>query len=148
MLRLLSRLHPAALPYQANWRAGVAHPVYAALSATLDHVVPVALGGHSLDEANLVCACWSCNLRKADLRMADAGFELTLEPSHRDWDGLSSSYRPLWDAAGRPDLGSHEREWMRAVDAAAAPGAIAASTVAYEFDGLGAPRAEGQELGA
>lgn len=120
MLRLLSRLHPEVFPYQANWKTGVAHPAYVTLSATLDHVVPVALGGDSVDEENLVCACWSCNLRKSDLSLAAAGFELTLASADPTWDGLSSAYRMLWEATGRLELGAHEREWMRAVDAAPA----------------------------
>ena len=117
VLRLLSRLHPHALAYQENWKTGVAHPIFAALSATLDHITPVTLGGDSLDEANLACACWPCNLRKADLPLDVTGFELTAAPADPTWDGLSRSYRALWEATGRIDIGTHERAWMRAIDA-------------------------------
>lgn len=129
VMRLLSRLHPEAFPYQVNWKAGLTHPAFAALSATLDHVVPVALGGDSLAEDNLVCACWSCNLRKSDLTMDAVGFMLTDRPADPAWDGLSASYRALWVAAGQPMLGANEREWMRAVDATTASPAVAPKVI-------------------
>lgn len=115
VLRLLSRLDPQRLPWHPNWKATATHPVFPLLSATLDHVDPVAGGGAHVDPGNLCCACWACNRRKGDLSLAELGWSLT-PPVDPTWDGLSSSYRALWQAAGSPLLGETEMEWMRAVD--------------------------------
>jgi len=42
MMRLIARLFPEEFPYHPNWKAGLTHPAFAARSATLDHVVPIA----------------------------------------------------------------------------------------------------------
>jgi len=36
------------------------------LVATIDHIVPFALGGHETDPENLAVACFKCNNNKAD----------------------------------------------------------------------------------
>lgn len=46
LLRLLSTILPDVFPYHPNWKRGACHPVYWSLSATVDHVVPLADGGH------------------------------------------------------------------------------------------------------
>jgi 5-methylcytosine-specific restriction endonuclease McrA len=117
-LRLLARLYPQVIPYHRNWRIGMTHPIFSLLSATLDHVEPVATGGDPLDLGNLVCACWACNRRKGDLSVASLGW--SLRPHAQDaWRGLADLYVPLWEAVGKPTLSEYEREWMRAVVAAA-----------------------------
>jgi 5-methylcytosine-specific restriction endonuclease McrA len=46
--------------------------------ATIDHVIPLSKGGgNTLD--NLVIACYSCNIRKAN-RMVEDFRKLTLQP--------------------------------------------------------------------
>jgi len=41
------------------------------LHATLDHVKPVSKGGERYNSANIVVACWSCNMRKKDLSVEE-----------------------------------------------------------------------------
>lgn len=115
--RMLSRRYPDAIRYTSNWTAGKTHPVFASLSATLDHVEPVATGGAGIDPANLACACWTCNRRKGDLALHDLGWRLR-DPQDDGWRGLADCYVPLWQALGTPALGDYDREWMRAVVAA------------------------------
>ena len=120
VMRLVSRLYPELFPYHPNWKTGSTHPAFVSRSATLDHVQPIADGGDPLDRANLVTACWGCNRRKGDLRLDELGWSL-IEPSIRNWHGLTELFRPLWAAAGRPPLSEAERAWMRAVDTARPP---------------------------
>lgn len=47
--------------------------------ATIDHVVPRSKGGRSTFE-NTVCACGSCNKRKADKSLKEAKMKLLREP--------------------------------------------------------------------
>jgi len=44
--------------------------------ATLDHVVPLALGGGLYDKGNLVVACLRCNQKKADKKPENFKVEL------------------------------------------------------------------------
>ncbi len=50
-------------------------------AATLDHMVPLALGGETRTE-NLVAACRTCNECKGDLTADD--FRVVMENYHRD----------------------------------------------------------------
>ena len=43
------------------------------LSATVDHIVPVAHGGHPSALSNLQLAHWTCNRAKSDKEAADSG---------------------------------------------------------------------------
>lgn len=66
------------------------------LSACIDHIIPVAKGGHPSDLDNLQLAHWTCNRQKSDKllrRREKAQEEETLSnrvlPQSRDW----ASYR-------------------------------------------------------
>lgn len=66
---------------------------------TIDHVVPRSRGGTDTWD-NLVCACRSCNNRKADRTPVEAGMKLRWTP------------RPL-----QPDLADQDRVWSLLRDA-------------------------------
>lgn len=65
------------------------------LSACIDHIIPIAKGGHPSDLDNLQLAHWTCNRQKSDKlvpRRAEAGEETVSNrvlPQSRDW----TSYR-------------------------------------------------------
>jgi 5-methylcytosine-specific restriction endonuclease McrA len=113
VMRLIARLFPEEFPYHPNWKADSTHPAFAATSATLDHVIPIAEGGDPLAQDNLVTSCWRCNRRKSDLRLDEIGWTLA-EPIDKSWMGLAELFNPLWEAAGQPELGEDERWWLRA----------------------------------
>ncbi len=67
------------------------------LSACIDHIIPVAKGGHPSDPSNLQLAHWACNRQKSDKLYAknkDNDLEPMISnrvlPQSMDW----SSYRP------------------------------------------------------
>jgi hypothetical protein len=47
---------------------------YVMFVATLDHVLPLSLGGRT-DETNLVTCCWSCNYGKANFTVEQLGLK-------------------------------------------------------------------------
>lgn len=62
------------------------------LSACIDHIIPVAKGGHPSDLDNLQLAHWSCNRQKSDklfatVREADTEAEISNRdlPQSIDW---------------------------------------------------------------
>jgi len=121
VLRVLSSLYPDRFPFHPNWKAGQVHPAYLLLSTSLDHVQPGGRGGAWSDRDNLVAACWPCNSGKADFTLKELGWGLLDEAEvQSSWDGLTSSYAALWQAAGQPDRQYHRR-WLRALGHASSP---------------------------
>lgn len=114
ILALLSSLYPETFPYHPNWKGGLTHPAVITRSPVIDHVDPVALGGSSTANDNLVTVCWPCNRSKADLTLEQLGWPPPRPVPDTDWDGLCSLYRPLWEAAERPEAGGHRR-WLAAL---------------------------------
>jgi len=51
---------------------------YLMFVATLDHVVPLSLGGRT-NESNLVTCCWSCNYGKANYTVEQIGIDNPLD---------------------------------------------------------------------
>ena len=85
-----ARLH-RCLPDVARWGARNAdkHTALAALSASLDHIVPHSRGGTN-DEANLVTACNACQFGRGQWTLEEVGFFDPREypPVLDEWDGL------------------------------------------------------------
>jgi 5-methylcytosine-specific restriction endonuclease McrA len=110
VLRLLSSLYPEEFPHHPNWKAGQVHPAYLLISTSLDHLQPGARGGGWNDPDNLVTSCWPCNTGKADFTLDELGWTLlSVADVRSDWSGLTSRYRALWEAAGRPDPDYHRQ---------------------------------------
>ena len=86
-----ARLH-RCLPDTARWGARNAdkHTALAALSASLDHVVPHSRGGTN-DEPNLVTACNACQFGRGQWTLEEVGFFDPREypPVLDEWDGLT-----------------------------------------------------------
>lgn len=68
------------------------------LSPCVDHIVPVAKGGHPSDIDNLQLAHWTCNRQKSDKlmkrhRKAEEGTTLSnrVLPLSRDWTAYKST---------------------------------------------------------
>jgi HNH endonuclease len=112
VLRALSSTFPDRFPRDDGWTAQGTHPAYSLLSATFDHVLPLARGGTS-DPENLVTSCWPCNSGKSDYTLEEMGFEL-LSASGSDWDGLTGVYPELCEPLSDKDLAYH-LPWLKAL---------------------------------
>ena len=106
LLVALSAAYPQELPYYTHYKRGTVHRVYWTLAAEADHLVAGSQGGDWRDPTNHVTACVYCNTQKSSRTLAEIGWTLRAV-STGEWDGLTSRYRPLWEAVGRPDLGYH-----------------------------------------
>lgn len=94
-LKALSARHPGLGYYDKNGHRERMSKMLLDRSYCLDHVVPVE-GGGTNETSNLVCACWSCNLRKSNDR--DPDWSSRLQASHGrtpGWDGMLSVLRDL-----------------------------------------------------
>jgi 5-methylcytosine-specific restriction endonuclease McrA len=104
----------AALPQSICWTGPDLrrHAAFYALSATLDHVVPHALGGTN-DAENLVTTCWPCNFGRMDRLISEVGLidPRTHPPILDRWDGLR---RLVKQTASAPTAASTPAESARA----------------------------------
>lgn len=110
-LQYLSSLYPDLLPYHPNWKRTATHPLYPDVSASCDHVTPVALGGTS-DLSNLVTACARCQYMKRDWTPEDLAWSLR-PPQHSDWDGLSHAF--AFAFSRHPTSDANLRRWADAL---------------------------------
>ncbi len=93
-LKLLNELSPNHGYYHPNGKTDKMLSLFQWRWASVDHIVPVTKGGTN-EEANLVTACWRCNLNLND-KSTDKGKpqpnQLNKSAIEVNWDGLSSLY--------------------------------------------------------
>lgn len=113
VLRLLSHALPEQFPYHSNWKMEVTHPAYWQLSATVDHLVPIAASGAD-DPSNWVTTSMAHNSAKMNWTLAELRWELKPPGDFRKWDGLLNW--SLRYAERHPDAVSDNgvRAWLRA----------------------------------
>jgi len=116
-LLALSVLFPSAFPYQRNWKQSETHPAFWELSPTIDHVVPVALGGAD-DESNVVTTSMLRNSAKSNWLCKDLGWPAELAEPVPGWDGLLPWFLSEWDRNRRLQQYSSLRGWYQAARAA------------------------------
>ena len=74
------------------------------LAPCVDHIIPVAKGGHPSDINNLQLAHWQCNRQKSDKLFLNIEKKKTIEignrnlPQSNDW----INYKEKWDKGGIP----------------------------------------------
>jgi hypothetical protein len=89
------------------------HIAFWALSATLDHLEPIARGGADV-EGNLVTTSMARNSAKANFTLEEIGWDLKPPGDFKAWDGMVGWYlrfadRYTWVLENQP-----YRSWRRA----------------------------------
>lgn len=94
VLKVISRVIPDVFPYHKNWKFSETHILYWVYSTSLEHVIPLALGGKN-DSSNMRASCYLCNDAKSDIKLEDLGWELSPNIDNENhWRGLTE-YLPL-----------------------------------------------------
>lgn len=88
VLRVLSNRLPALFPFQKNWKMSQTHVAYWELVPTIDHLIPVARGGHD-HESNWVTTSMVRNSAKSNWTLEELGWTLLPPGDLKEWDGLS-----------------------------------------------------------
>ena len=115
-LRLISEFIPDEFPFHKNWAKGKCHDAYWELSATVDHIRPVANDGTD-DIANLVSTSMAKNLQKNSISLEDLGWELFNPGKMTNWDGLCAFFLKQCDIDPGRLKKSYYASWYRAVKA-------------------------------
>jgi hypothetical protein len=87
VLRVISLELPEVFPIHRNWKMSETHTAYWDLSPTIDHVVPVALGGVD-DESNWVTTSMRRNAAKGSFTVEQMDWTLCSPGSLLEWDGM------------------------------------------------------------
>lgn len=113
VLRLVSDALPDQFPFHTNWKMSESHIAYWELSATIDHLVPVARGGAD-DESNWVCCSMLTNGIKANWTLEECGWQLHERGDFSTWDGLLNWF--IVEVEKHPELQAkpHYRGWYKA----------------------------------
>lgn len=80
---------PNEFPYQSHWKMQETHVAYWELVPTIDHVVPIAIGGEDNKE-NLVTTSMLHNAIKSNWTLEQIGWKLQEPGSLKEWDELTS----------------------------------------------------------
>ncbi len=106
-LKALDELHPNHAYYHRNGASSRMAKVLLDKCGCVDHITPVALGGTN-DIDNLVCSCWSCNLKKSSLPPEQyPRLEPAAKSSALNWDGMFSIHEKMYP----------EDEWCKLMQA-------------------------------
>ncbi len=97
LLKVLSHYMPEDFPYHPNWKMNACHGAYWALVPTVDHIVPIALGGVDA-EVNWATTSMLHNAVKSNWTLEQLHWELHAPGTLETWDGLTGLFIQLIEA--------------------------------------------------
>ena len=112
LLRAVSHYFPAEFPYHPHWKYSNCHLAFWELLPSLDHVIPVALGGAD-DESNLVSTTQLNNSIKANWTLEQLRWKLRPIEENSRWDGLTGLFIRLFERDPSLEEISYIGRWYR-----------------------------------
>lgn len=94
LLRLLSAALGDVFPYHSHWKYEACHRAYWEYQPTVDHVIPLALGGKDGPE-NWLTTSMLHNMIKNSFTLEQLGWRIVEAGDIRAWDGLSHLFLEL-----------------------------------------------------
>ena len=96
ILKVLSVYFPEEFPFHPHWKMTETHMAYWELIPTIDHIYPIAKGGHD-NESNWVTTSMKNNSIKSNYTMDEIHWVLYPQGKIELWDGLSKTFVDLVD---------------------------------------------------
>jgi hypothetical protein len=119
VLRLLSMLLPEEFPFHNNWKMEFCHIAFWEYFPTIDHVVPVALGGRD-EKQNWVSTSQIRNSAKSNWRLEDLGWSLLPAGDFNEWDGLMGWFMDFIKENSHHLANTYIKDWHKAAQLALA----------------------------
>ena len=91
VLKVLSYYLPAGFPYQKNWKMSECHIGYWELCPTIDHILPIAMGGRDEPE-NWATTSMLNNSIKSNWTLEQMRWSLYEAGDFNAWDGLTNQF--------------------------------------------------------
>ena len=90
-LKVLSAFYPKEFPYQAHWKTTETHIAYWELIPTIDHIVPISLGGVDSKE-NWATTSMMHNSIKNNWTLDQLQWKIYPKGDIQEWDGLTQLF--------------------------------------------------------
>ena len=113
ILKIISHYFPEEFPYHPHWKMNDTHIAYWELIPTIDHIYPIAKGGHD-DEENRVTTSMKNNSIKSNYTIEDIHWNLHPQGNIEDWDGLSKIFLELVLSDSELKKDPYIRKWFNA----------------------------------
>ena len=91
ILKVLSHYFPDEFPYDPHWKMTSTHIAYWELTPTIDHIVPIAVGGEDISD-NWATTSMKNNSIKSNYTLGEINWKLLPRGSIRIWDGLTELF--------------------------------------------------------
>lgn len=101
MLKVLSDMFPEEFPYQLHWKMSETHIAYYELMPTIDHIVPIAIGGQD-NYDNYVTTSMMHNQMKGMWTIEQLNWTVKPKGDLSEWDGLTKEFVEI--VKGNKDL--------------------------------------------
>ena len=93
-LKTISYYFPKEFPYQAHWKTDECHIAYWELVPTMDHIIPIALGGKDQPD-NWATTSMLNNSIKSNWTLQQLNWRLFPACSYDEWDGFTEVFKQL-----------------------------------------------------
>ena len=113
VLYVLHCVLPDVVPYQDNWKTDACHQAWWELYPSVDHIIPLAVGGTNKKE-NLVCTTYKRNQAKLAARPEEIGWTLHPAGKLEDWDGKIYWFMDYVTNHSKLLDDKHIRDWYEA----------------------------------
>lgn len=91
ILKVFSVYYPNEFPYHPHWKMTATHIAYWELSPTIDHIVPIAMGGKD-NESNWITTSMLHNSIKSNWTLEQIGWNIHEGGNLEEWDGLTKMF--------------------------------------------------------
>lgn len=110
ILKVLSVYYPKEFPYQSHWKMKETHIAYWELVPTIDHIVPIAVGGED-NEENWVTTSMLHNSIKLNWTLEQIGWKIVKPGTIEDWDGFTGLFIKLVENDNDLIKDSYIKKW-------------------------------------
>ena len=113
ILKIISRYFPEDFPYHPHWKMTETHIAYWDLIPTIDHVYPIAKGGHD-DKNNWVTTSMKNNSIKSNYTVDEIHWSIHPRGDIFCWDGLTAHFIKLVETHNDLLKDAYIRGWYNA----------------------------------
>lgn len=94
ILKVISTYFPEEFPFHPHWKMTETHIAYWELIPTIDHIYPIAKGGHD-EKSNWVTTSMKNNSIKSNYTIDEIHWTLHPQGDINEWDGLTKAFVEL-----------------------------------------------------
>jgi hypothetical protein len=110
LIKILTIEFPDIFKYHRNWKMSETHLIYWELFPTIDHLIPIARGGHD-NENNWITTSMVHNSAKSNWTIEEIGWNLHDKGQLDNWDGLIHYFIDLTNKKPDYEKDNYIKDW-------------------------------------